>query len=107
MQLQKLVFITQGFSLAIFGALLHMHNTHTWQWEPVIPKLYKSLQKYGSDFVTASLETTAEIITGSGKINSGRIWLEHSYPELRRYLPPIYTYCVPANPRYIPSHGLG
>lgn len=65
MQLQKLVFIAQGFSLAIFDSPLHVHNTHAWQWGPVIPKLYKSLQKYGSDFVTDPLETTDEIIAGS------------------------------------------
>lgn len=61
MQLQKLVFIAQGYFLAIHGIPLHFHNTHAWQWGPVIPKLYKSLQKYGSDFVTETLETIDKI----------------------------------------------
>ena len=61
MQLQKLVFLAQGYSLAIFDAPLHFHNTNAWQWGPVIPKLYKSLQKYGSNFVTDFLQTTDEI----------------------------------------------
>lgn len=56
MQLQKLVFLAQGYSLAIFDAPLHIHNTHAWQWGPVIPKLYKSLQKYGSGFVAEALQ---------------------------------------------------
>ena len=55
MQLQKLVFISQGFTLAILDRPLYFHNTHAWQWGPVIPKLYKPLQKYGRDFVTEPL----------------------------------------------------
>jgi len=57
MQLQKLVFLAQGYSLAILDEPLYFHNTHAWQWGPVIPKLYKSLQKYGSNFVTEPLKT--------------------------------------------------
>lgn len=65
MQLQKLVFIAQGYFLAIHGTPLHLHNTHAWQWGPVIPKLYKSLQKYGSDFVTELLQSDDEIAPNS------------------------------------------
>lgn len=56
MQLQKLVFISQGYTLAILEHPLYFHNTHAWQWGPVIPKLYKPLQKYGRNFVTDPLE---------------------------------------------------
>ena len=55
MQLQKLVFIAQGYTLAILERQLYYHNTHAWQWGPVVPKLYKSLQKYGSNIVTERL----------------------------------------------------
>lgn len=55
MQLQKLVFIANGYSLAIFDRPLYWNNNHAWQWGPVIPKLYKSLQKYGSGDVTTLL----------------------------------------------------
>jgi len=61
MQLQKLVFLAQGYSLALFEVPLHSHNTHAWQWGPVIPKLYKPLQKYGSDYVTGPLLPSDEI----------------------------------------------
>jgi uncharacterized phage-associated protein len=55
MQLQKLVFLAQGFSLALLGSELYYHNTHAWQWGPVVPKLYKQLQRYGSGEVTEDL----------------------------------------------------
>lgn len=61
MQLQKLVFLAQGYCLAILGHPLHFHNTHAWQWGPVIPKLYKALQQYGSGFVTDSIPTEDEV----------------------------------------------
>jgi uncharacterized phage-associated protein len=57
MQLQKLVFLSQGYTLAILGHPIYYHSTHAWQWGPVIPKLYKSLQKYGRNFVTGNLES--------------------------------------------------
>lgn len=57
MQLQKLVFISQGYSLAILDRPLYYHNTHAWQWGPVVPKLYKTLQKYGNGQVTDLLES--------------------------------------------------
>ena len=55
MQLQKLVFLSQGYTLALLNCSLYDHDTHAWQWGPVIPELYKSLQKYGRDTVTESL----------------------------------------------------
>lgn len=62
MQLQKLVFIANGYTLALFDRPLYYHNSHAWQWGPVIPKLYKSLQKYGSGFIKEFLasEDTVE-----------------------------------------------
>lgn len=57
MQLQKLVFLAQGYTLAILEHPLYYHNTHAWQWGPVIPKLYKTLQKYGGNLVSDTLES--------------------------------------------------
>lgn len=55
MQLQKLVFLGQGYCLALLGSPLYFNNTHAWQWGPVVPKLYKELQKYGSAQVTEEI----------------------------------------------------
>ena len=52
MQLQKLVFLAQGYSLAMLNRPMHVNNTHAWQWGPVIPILYKKLQKYGNGLVS-------------------------------------------------------
>lgn len=61
MQLQKLVYIANGFSLAINDRPLYFEDTQAWQWGPVIPKLYKSLRKYGSSTVTDFLETDDKV----------------------------------------------
>ena len=65
MQLQKLVFISQGYSLAILDRPIYFHNTHAWQFGPVIPKLYKSLQKYGRNVVTDKLKAEDSLSEGS------------------------------------------
>lgn len=57
MQIQKLVFLAHGYCLALCEKPLYYHNTHAWQWGPVIPKLYKALQKFGSGFVDSPLES--------------------------------------------------
>jgi len=60
MQVQKLVYISQGFSLALLGRSLFKDDAHAWQWGPVIPKLYKALQKYGNKEVTELIENVSD-----------------------------------------------
>lgn len=57
MQLQKLVFLGQGYSLALLDRPAYFNNTHAWQWGPVVPALYKALQKYGSGQVSEFIAT--------------------------------------------------
>ena len=61
MQVQKLVFLAQGYSLAILGRCLYENNIHAWQWGPVIPRLYKALQAYGSGVVRDQLKADDEV----------------------------------------------
>jgi uncharacterized phage-associated protein len=52
MKLQKLVYIAQGYSLAMLGEPLFLNNVHAFQWGPVIPKLYDVIKHYGSNPIT-------------------------------------------------------
>ena len=65
MQLQKHVFLGQGYGLALLDLPLYYQNTHAWQWGPVVPKLYKALQQYGSGQVTQEIGSEDELDTTS------------------------------------------
>ena len=60
MQLQKLVFLSHGYTLALLEHPLYYDDTYAWQWGPVIRSLYKSLQKYGRGVVKKPLDAEAE-----------------------------------------------
>ncbi len=64
-QVQKLVFLAQGYSLALLERCIYENNTHAWQWGPVVPKLYKALQRYGSGIVTEDLNAQDSVVHGS------------------------------------------
>ena len=61
MQVQKLVFLAQGYCMALLDRPIHYHNTHAWQFGPVIPRLYKNLQKYGNGVVSEHVTTDESI----------------------------------------------
>lgn len=52
MQLQKLVYIAHGYTLAILDEPLVRQDIEAWRYGPVIHDLYDALKKYGSGFVT-------------------------------------------------------
>lgn len=56
MQLQKLVYIAHGFSLALLDKALIYNDVKAWQYGPVYPKLYKKLRKYGAGKVVDFLD---------------------------------------------------
>ncbi len=63
MQLQKLVYIAQGYNLALLDQCLYFNNTHAWQWGPVIPNLYKKLQRYGPGFVSNRINILKDVVS--------------------------------------------
>lgn len=52
MQLQKLVYIAHGYTLAILHEPLVKQDIEAWRYGPVIRDLFDALRKYGSGFVT-------------------------------------------------------
>lgn len=55
MQLIKLVYIADGWSLALLGKPLSKHAPQAWQYGPVYPSLYNALKRFGSQPVTGPL----------------------------------------------------
>ena len=55
MQLQKLVYIAHGYSLAILHKPLVRQKVEAWRYGPVIPVLYEALRQYGSGYVTEAI----------------------------------------------------
>jgi uncharacterized phage-associated protein len=86
MQVQKHVFLGQGYCLALVDRPLYYNNTHAWQWGPVVPKLYKALQQYGSGQVTADIPSEDELDPQSPEYNILRaVWnayRKYSGPQL-------------------------
>ena len=52
LKLQKLVYIANGYSLAIQNRPIHCDDTHAWTFGPVSKKLYESLKHHGRLGVT-------------------------------------------------------
>lgn len=52
MKLQKLVYITHGWNLAIQGEPLISDDIQAWQYGPVIPSLYNEFRNCGRDNIT-------------------------------------------------------
>ncbi len=65
MQLQKLVYIAHGYSLALLGKPLFSDDIHAWEFGPVVPILYKPLRKYGAGYVTEPV-LTADFLVSEG-----------------------------------------
>lgn len=55
MKLQKLVFIANGWMLALEGKPLIKSNFEVWRHGPVEPTLYHALKKYGSGPITRKI----------------------------------------------------
>lgn len=55
MQLQKLVYIANGFCLALLDKPLYYEETYAWTYGPLIKPLYSSLMSFGPNHVTTEI----------------------------------------------------
>ena len=53
MQLIKLVYIADGWSMALRGKPLSKHNPQAWQYGPVYPTAYTAFKQFGARPITA------------------------------------------------------
>ena len=56
MQLQKLVYIAHGWSLAINNEPLTVDQPQAWDYGPVYPELWEALRKYGKSIVSDKIK---------------------------------------------------
>ena len=56
MQLIKLVYLADGWSMALQGRPLSKHNPQAWQYGPVYPTVYKAFKKFGRQKITGRAE---------------------------------------------------
>lgn len=52
LQVQKLCFLAQGYSLAVSDEPIFKEDIKAWPYGPVIPYLYSQLKRYGRDEIT-------------------------------------------------------
>ncbi len=51
MKLQKLVYFSHGWYLALENAPLISESVEAWRWGPVVPSLYREFKEYGPDTI--------------------------------------------------------
>ena len=78
MQLQKLVFLANGYTLAFYNRPLYYNETYAWQFGPVIKALYESLRKYGRGEVTLpedskEMEIVKAVWEGYGEFSGSQL----------------------------------
>jgi uncharacterized phage-associated protein len=59
MQLIKLVYLADGWSLALRDTPLSKQNPQAWQFGPVYPTVYKAFKRFGSRAITEPAEDKA------------------------------------------------
>lgn len=62
LKLQKLLYYTQGFHLALFDSPLFSEAIEAWQYGPVVPEIYRQYQQYSRNPLPDTVNFNPEII---------------------------------------------
>ena len=79
LQICKLVYISHGYSLAIFDKPLIRNNIEAWDTGPVIPSLYNHFKRFGTDLI-GTVDYTPKSIN-----NTQKKLLEAMFTEYGKY----------------------
>ena len=90
MKLQKLVYIAEGWYLALYDLPLYREDTVAWKYGPVIPELYEALRMYGSGEVTEAIPYAALQTYGLGAETEAML-----HAALRKYESGEKTAAIP------------
>lgn len=69
LKLQKLIYYSQAWYLAIEGDALFSNDIEAWVHGPVIPEIYHEYKKYGYNQIRKTIDHIPEEITSNAKIN--------------------------------------
>ncbi|GLR64386.1 Panacea domain-containing protein [Marinospirillum insulare] len=61
LQIQKLVYVCHGVSLAHFDRPLILEDVHAWKYGPVVPSVYFNFKQYGADFISEHSEVQLDV----------------------------------------------
>lgn len=61
MKLQKLVFFSHGWNLALYDRPLVNEQVECWEYGPVFPSLYRLVKHYGADAITGRIESGGRV----------------------------------------------
>lgn len=70
MQLIKLVYLCDGWSMALLGRPMSKHNAQAWQFGPVYPVVYTAFKRFGPAPVTEPAATKATNIPYAEEFSS-------------------------------------
>lgn len=51
LKIQKLLYYTQGFHLALYGTRLFSQEVYAWQYGPVVQEVYQEFRRFGANAI--------------------------------------------------------
>ncbi|MBX3390750.1 MAG: SocA family protein [Phycisphaeraceae bacterium] len=78
MQVQKLVYYAQGWSLAYYKKPLFLEPIEAWQHGPVVDRVYQEFKKFGGEAIAAKVGTSATDLSSEETELLRWVWQRYS-----------------------------